>query len=236
MSIKIENDDDNIANIENLQVDIKRLSAENIRYSELVKEQTEEIHDLKNSVKMKTDISNQINKNFSKFRTKSEKENAVEKKSHQAEIKYWKKELGSERKQKIKLEKILAEKKSSEKEIASKFSDSVGCVCDKCDETFKAEESESDIHHCQHSPQCVIRQPYPPPSPLLPHIVHEVSKYHEHMMNKNVDELTGCISCFSIDNDNYGCDKCTWLKWWYKWHGERHGLPDIHQSVYKKYQ
>ena len=107
LSIKIENEDDNIANIENLQVEIKRLSTENIRYSELVKEQTEEIHDLKNSVKMKTHISNQINKNFSKFRTKSEKESAVEKKSDQAEIKYWKKELGSERKQKIKLENKL---------------------------------------------------------------------------------------------------------------------------------
>ena len=47
LSIKIENEDDNIANIENLQVEIKRLSTENIRYSELVKEQTEEIHDLK---------------------------------------------------------------------------------------------------------------------------------------------------------------------------------------------
>ena len=55
-------------------------------------------------------------------------------------------------------------------------------------------------------------------------------------MNKTKDNLTGCLKCFSVDNENYGCDKCTWLKWWFKWHGDRHGFPDIHPSVYNKYQ
>ena len=52
---------------------------------------------------------------------------------------------------------------------------------------------------CKHAVQCVIRQPYLPPSPSLPFIVHEVSKYHEHMMNKTQDDLTGCLKCFSVE-------------------------------------
>ena len=56
------------------------------------------------------------------------------------------------------------------------------------------------------------------------------------MINNTVDNFTGGIKCFSVDNENYGCYKCTWLKWWFKWRGDRHGFPDIHPSVYEKYQ
>ena len=108
-------------------------------------------------------------------------------------------------------------------------------ACVNCDNSFEGDNSGPDHTGCKHEKQCVIRQPYPPPSPLSPYLEHEVSKYHVHMMNMSPEDLTGCIKCFSIDNENYGCDKCTWLKWWFKWHGERHGLPDIHPSVYKKY-
>ena len=242
LSIKPENDDVNIAKIEELQVKLKGISTENIRYIELLKEQKEEIHDLKNSVKIRTDVSNEINKKFSEYRIKCEKENAVAKKSHQNEIKSWKKQLGYERKQKTKLESKLEKliggnitKEYSENKIISTFPKN-SPVCENCDETFKADESKPVHNICQHGPQCVIRQPYPPPSPCSPFIVHEVSKYHEHMMNKTVDDMIGCIKCFSVDNENYGCDKCTWLKWWFKWHGERHGFPDINPAVYKKYQ
>ena len=27
-------------------------------------------------------------------------------------------------------------------------------------------------------------------------------------------EFAGHTKCFSIENENYGCDDCTWLKWW----------------------
>ena len=108
-------------------------------------------------------------------------------------------------------------------------------ACENCDKSFEGGKADPEHTECEHPQQCVIRQPYPPPSPSSPFIVHEVSKYHIHMMTKNPEDLVGCIGCFSVDNENYGCDKCTWLKWWFKWHGDRHGLPDIHPSVYRKY-
>ena len=110
-------------------------------------------------------------------------------------------------------------------------------ACSKCDDSFEGDDTGPDTSTCMHTPQsqCVSRQPYPPPSPSMPYIFQEVSKYHLHMMSKSDDDLTGCLKCFSIDNENYGCDKCTWLKCWFKWHGERHGLPDIHPSNYRKY-
>ena len=108
-------------------------------------------------------------------------------------------------------------------------------ACSNCDDSFEGDNTGPDHTGCQHEKQCVLRQPYPPPSPLFPFLVHEVSKYHVHMMEMTVDDLAGCIKCFSINNENYGCDRCTWLKWWYKWHGDRHGFPDIHPSLYRKY-
>ena len=45
-----------------LQIELKRIYTENLKYSDLVREQTEEINDLKESVEIKTDIANQRNK------------------------------------------------------------------------------------------------------------------------------------------------------------------------------
>ena len=86
---------------------------------------------------------------------------------------------------------------------------------------------------CEHKTQCVVRQPFSQPLPSITFMRHEVSKYEQHMINRS--SFHGCLKCFSIDNDNYGCGDCTWLKWWFKWHGLRHGFPDIHPSVYKRY-
>ena len=108
-------------------------------------------------------------------------------------------------------------------------------ACNECDDSFDGDNSGPITSICKHTPQCVSRQPHPPPSPSMPYIFHDVSKYHLHMMTKSNEDLTGCVTCFSVDNENYGCDKCTWLKWWFKWHGDRHGLPDIHPSKYRKY-
>ena len=88
---------------------------------------------------------------------------------------------------------------------------------------------------CEHTPQCVVRQPIPPPSPAITFLYNERSNYHKHMMLWSKKEFTGHTRCFSIENENYGCDDCTWLKWWYKWHGETHGFPDIEEWTYKKY-
>ena len=88
---------------------------------------------------------------------------------------------------------------------------------------------------CRHPTQCTTRQPRTPPLPSITFLVNEKSKYHLHMMTKSADDFAGCFRCFSVENENYGCDKCTWLKWWFKWHGDRHGFPDISPWIYKKY-
>ena len=246
--LPIKKENENIVEKEYLQVEIKRVSTENFKYSEIVKEQLEEINELRNSIKMKTEISNQLNKKLSGFKIKSEKDSAASARSYKAEIKCWKKELGEERKRRMKLEekleninnkvdeKITKEKINFDLTITESSEKSTNPVCANRDDTLGGDEARPDHNICQHATQCVIRQPYPPPSPSSPFIVHDVSKYHEHMMKNTADDLAGCIKCFSVDNENYGCDKCTWLKWWFKWHGDRHGLPDIHPSVYKKYQ
>ena len=88
---------------------------------------------------------------------------------------------------------------------------------------------------CEHTPQCVVRQPIPPPFPAITFLYNERSNYHKHMMLWTKKEFAGHTRCFSVENENYGCDDCTWLKWWYKGHGETHGFPDIEEWTYKKY-
>ena len=90
-------------------------------------------------------------------------------------------------------------------------------------------------HKCDHKPQCILREPRPPPSPTITFLYNERSKYHQHMMLWSKKEFEGHSRCFAVENENYGCDDCTWLKWWYKWHGENHGFPDIPEWIYKKY-
>ena len=194
---------------------------------------------------MKEEISNNLNKHVKELKIKAEKENVLAQKRHKAEVKSWKEDLGEERKMKINLEKkleiIMKRKEDDEvqqrqkRKEGGKTSEILNSECNDCDNTFEDENSGPIPTVCEHEHQCVLRQPYPPPSPSSPFIVHEVSKYHIHMMTKTTEDLTGCIRCFSIDNENYGCDKCTWLKWWFKWHGDRHGFPDIHPSVYRKH-
>ena len=230
--------------VENLKMENNRMNTENFEYSRLVKEQSEEICDLRNIIKTKSEVSNNLNKKIGEIRIKSEKNIAALKRSHKVEVKFWRKELGEERKQKMKLEDkldrlrtsddgITVDDKNTDDEVIVQLANPSSL---NCDDTSAGDEVQSGQYRCEHPTQCVIRQPYPPPSPSFPYLVHEVSRYHEHMMEKSADDLVGCINCFSVNNENYGCDKCTWLKWWFKWHGDRHGLPDIHPSVYKKYQ
>ena len=99
----------------------------------------------------------------------------------------------------------------------------------------QAQSEPAPATTCSHLPQCTVREPLPPPFPSITHLVNYTSKYHLHMMTKSPDEFEGCSQCFSVDNENYGCDKCTWLKWWFKWHGDRHRFPDISPRIYKQY-
>jgi len=253
--------------ITNLQEEIKILKEENDGFREKIKEQEQEILALENTIKVKVEISNKLNKQISEMKIKNDKEFASVKKLHRSEVKLWKKELGEERKERIKLEKELEyvtnehkvkhandnkkDKKIAKNVVEPKFLPSLPLAhsevlcsicgvdipnfepkyflgemfnpaCSNCDDSFEGDNTGPDHTGCQHEEQCVLRQPYPPPSPLLPFLVHEVSQYHVHMMRLTVDDLAGCIKCFSINNENYGCDRCTWLKWWYKWHGDRH--------------
>jgi hypothetical protein len=88
---------------------------------------------------------------------------------------------------------------------------------------------------CEHPSQCIARQPRPPPFPSLTFLYNERSKYQQHMMKWSKEAFAGCDRCFSVDNENYGCDTCVWLKWWYKWHGDTHGFPDISTKTYQRY-
>ena len=244
-NIKKEPDDEELT--VGLKNDLNSVIVDNQKYRDIVREHEEEIDHLRRTVKVKEEIAKNLNKQMRDFKLKVEKENVLANKRNKAELKLWKKELGEERKEKIKLEKKL-DKLVSEKEIdkAEKKKEKARPIvysermpdtaCENCDDASKNEKSDPEHLECIHEQQCVMRQPFPPPSPSSPFLEHDVSKYHIHMMTKTPDELTGCIGCFSVDNENYGCDKCTWLKWWYKWHGDRHGLPDIHPSVYRNYQ
>ena len=118
--IKEEEDDTTQSCLKDtLEHEVDKLKTENTYYRDTVKVHLEEICDLENSLKVKVDIVNQLNKKFSEFKKKTEKENASTIKSLKTEIKSWRKELGEERKEKLKLEekleKSLAEKRKSEK-------------------------------------------------------------------------------------------------------------------------
>ena len=87
---------------------------------------------------------------------------------------------------------------------------------------------------CSHSPQCISRQPLPPPPEKCSILNHLGSKYHVHMVN----ETSGVPArygpheyCMRIEYENYGCEDCIWFKWW----GELHGYPDISPWSYREH-
>ena len=84
---------------------------------------------------------------------------------------------------------------------------------------------------CPHSVQCVLRQPIPPPFPLVTHLVNYQSNYHDRVMRRDPNRYGGHDRCFSVDHINYGCEDCVWLKWY----GDLHGYPDINPWDFKKY-
>ena len=88
---------------------------------------------------------------------------------------------------------------------------------------------------CSHSLQCVIRQPMPPPPDKCTILVHDGSKYHEHMDSQAgvPYQLGGTHEyCMRIDYENYGCEDCIWNKKW----GELHGFPDINPWTFQEHR
>ena len=83
-------------------------------------------------------------------------------------------------------------------------------ACDKCDDSFEGDNSGPDPEGCHHSPVCVSRQPFPPPSPSITFLENEKSKYHEHMMSKYgaPSRYGGHDRCMNGSSNNYGCDSC----------------------------
>ena len=107
-------------------------------------------------------------------------------------------------------------------------------ACDDCrGDSITDSDIELGDHVCNHSPQCVQRKPLHPPSPSITFLENQSSKYHEHIMSRSgvPGRYGGHERCFSIDNDNYGCEDWVWLKW----HGSLHGYPDINPWDLRKY-
>ena len=88
---------------------------------------------------------------------------------------------------------------------------------------------------CSHSPQCIIRHPKPPPPEKCTILVHDGSKYHEHMESQSgLPYQLGRTHeyCLRIDYENYGCEDCIWYKKW----GALHGYPDIHPWTFQEHR
>ena len=117
LSIKKEN---NISCEETLDHKVSELSIENEKLRKTVVAQTEHIRELESSLKVKSEISNQLNIKLGEFRTRSETEKAAARKEHKVEIKSWRKELGEERRENIKLKEKLEKIRSEIKECNKK--------------------------------------------------------------------------------------------------------------------
>ena len=255
-AIKQENFEFENSKVKELEEEIKILENK-------IDEHMDEIKSLQHANNLVREISNKVNKELNETKLKAKEEKAAILKEHKAEVKSWKRELGKANKENINMKKKLDEEVTKIVTTASKLPDSppklseteVICsicadpivsfkpkyflgeafnpACNKCDDSFDGDNSGPDHEGCQHTPVCVIRQPHPPPSPAVTHLVNEQSKYHEHMMSVRgvPGRYGGCDRCMEAYSKNYGCDDCVWLKW----HGKLHGYPDIHPSDFKKY-
>ena len=90
--------------------------------------------------------------------------------------------------------------------------------------------SNSSDNLCDHQPQCVIRQPKPPPAEKCSILVHNSSKYHEHFLTSVPARYGPYDDCMAVAYENYGCTDCIWFKKW----GELHGYPDLWPLKYIK--
>ena len=101
-----------------------------------------------------------------------------------------------------------------------------------CTTKTPTEESPCEAF-CHHSPQCVLRQPKPPPAEKCKVLIHPGSNYHEHIISERgvPSRFSTHDYCMRIEYENYGCQDCVWFKWW----GELHGYPDINPWDFKEH-
>ena len=99
---------------------------------------------------------------------------------------------------------------------------------------FHKQQNWSLVGKCVHPKSCIVREPIPPPLPALTPLENDTSNYHTRFLNGSLNWGHACSDssmCFHIDNVNYGCNNCVWIKWY----GQLHGYPDIHPSSYQQY-
>ena len=89
----------------------------------------------------------------------------------------------------------------------------------------------SDGGKCSHQKCCIIRQPFPPPTPAIVPLENDSSNYHIKVLKGSLGWGSTCGYCFRIDHKNYGCESCVWIKWY----GQLHGYPDMNPYSYEKY-
>ena len=86
---------------------------------------------------------------------------------------------------------------------------------------------------CNHSLQCILRQPLPPPFSIITHLKNDRTKYNKYMMENGgaPGRYGGHEHCLNAYSKNYGCEDCIWLKW----NGELYGFSDIIPHDFKKH-
>ena len=89
-AIKQEADEKLLVLVDNLKHDMSNLVIENKGFRFKVEEQKEDIQDLENSLKIKIQVSERLNKELNDIKIKAEKEKASNKRMHKADVKSWK--------------------------------------------------------------------------------------------------------------------------------------------------
>ena len=87
------------------QIKRKALAEDNTKLKMLLNDKTQQIDDLKLSFANSKMAANKLNKEISENKLKIQKDKSLVTKEFKAEIKFWRKELGLERSEKIKIEK-----------------------------------------------------------------------------------------------------------------------------------
>ena len=120
----------------------------------------EEIIDLEKSVDVKIKVSERLRKELGDSKKKAEKEKAAMIKAHRVEVKSWRKDLGEERKQRLKLEKLLEKK----------LDDPVASTSSILTPMHQSPLSHSEVQCSIQGPGsiCGKDEPFPPPTPSKP--------------------------------------------------------------------
>ena len=156
-----------------------------------------------------------MNKDLSTIKDKFKNDVTSIKKDHKAAKKKLKRDLGLQVKENINLCKMMDKEDNN---IDSRYSSSEisaveGINIEVVSTTDTSVITSANLNTicetgvsnalCQHSPQCVLRQPFPPPLPSVTHIQDEGSEYHIHITSKTgvPGRYGGHISCMGISSN-----------------------------------